>query len=580
MNPRNLAPRLLALTLSASLALPPSAFALRQQGADAQKTRAGLEERLGLVKSLPGFTPGAGLEEGLGQRLKALLPVPADVIITDLDGTVAPDARADVDPALRQRIREWLKLAGPKSEFIFLSTRSVEDIKKRIHWEDEFKNLPPTSGKLLIYGHSGGSDPAAQKRIQELTGGKPVLSDSNLQGALAAAAKINKAWPGAGQVSLKNVAQNAIDPTTQRAEWKAAVTNPTEIFKWEETNNPGHLVYQYGRLSVFVPKDPSVANIAMLSYGPAAKGAGLLAPDEVRKGLDNLFDALTKVMKTYFPGAKIGRAAAGGTTLNIELLNKADFLRLKFLASGGSYAKRKLLFLDDEGRKGGSGYEALLLGLDAAYGNLVTIAVDGGRVDDALRDSSQNQGSRLVVAAVGRKGPETVDQVLSIEVNKKIATGLEEKETATPTAEASSVVRSLSQLPEVRVAVIAAEAVAGQSPELAGLAGQPPKQIGDAWLVVLPQGAGLEEFTDLLLPFMGMSSPVALLEYGPADAFSSLNVMARDIFRILGPWSLEGKDRLSILRQVFANLAGLEEEFISDADFEVIEEVLGIGQQL
>ena len=137
------------------------------------------------------------------------------------------------------------------------------------------------------------------------------------------------------------------------------------------------------------------------------------------------------------------------------------------------------------------------------------------------------------------------------------------------------------EVDEVRVAVISPE-VSRRYAGLEGIEGQVHRINESAWVIVLPRKA--EQLPAVVEPLMLETRPVKIQVYaGPNDpALQRFEwVIQPSIeagsFQIVSRQPLVAPDLDAFLRQIVANLAGLEEGAVSAEELEGVKEALGLG---
>jgi len=95
--------------------------------------------------------------------------------------------------------------------------------------------------------------------------------------------------------------------------------------------------------------------------------------------------------------------------------------------------------------------------------------------------------------------------------------------------------------------------------------------------MVLPAAAGAEELVDLVAPFVMGEQRAVFLRYGNPAHFTVFDSMVSGLAALQGPWDLTD----NIVRQIWANLTGLEENAVSDEEVWEVKGALGLlGSQV
>lgn len=337
----------------------------------AQKGQEGIELARKIIQKIPDgqtrATQTAQILPGDYDPLDKLWSAkPLDVILSDLDETAAPDRDSYIEPGTAELIREFVALGG---EFGFLSTRDADNIIDRGRCNAITGGLTPEAQpRLKVYGRSGIGEPEVQRLIE---GRQRLLSKEEL---LRIARQV---WPEA---------QNVL---------------PGQETLINDPSNPNHEVYQFGNLSVYVPKlGTSEGTMAMFSFSYAKKN-GFISQEWVDAERPRLQERLTAA----FPAGKVGVNLGGSTTINIGLTGKGDLIREKYLKNP-EYANSRIAVVDDEGLKGYTGFSALSI----EDPRLTAVLVNKDKASAELPPS---------VIMARRQKQEALNRLLEIEIAKR-----------------------------------------------------------------------------------------------------------------------------------------------------------------
>ncbi len=440
MRPRDLAPRILAVVLSACLILPPRAYALRPQQREAEPQLTGLEEALRFgdpdaliqvassrlaqwIAPAPAAVPGlpvegssavpmgrvrAGLEEPLDDLAAQ---EPASVILMDLDETASwnrDDPVPSRTPALMRLFLQVTRQAPlddqERAEVGFLSTRDPENIRQRGQVPGIVQGLPPEDAeRLVIYDNSGANAPEV----------RPLIGDR-------AKLYLNpNPHPYADDPQKLHPLLAAVHQVTGIGSWTVLPADASKA-----SGNPNHTIYDFGGLGVFLPNpNAPPGTIAKISYWPAVsyhtdgKKLDKTAAEAKRNALFPKLQAATWLDGSQIlPAGEISLVIAGSTTVNVEVVGKADLIREQYL-SDPSFADRRLVVLDDEGRKYTAGYGVF----EINDKRLTAVAVDQDTGKSSGVRGLIKQGRQNLILATGRQMANAAERVLEIEIAKRLA---------------------------------------------------------------------------------------------------------------------------------------------------------------
>ncbi|MDO8729656.1 MAG: protein phosphatase 2C domain-containing protein [Candidatus Omnitrophota bacterium] len=132
---------------------------------------------------------------------------------------------------------------------------------------------------------------------------------------------------------------------------------------------------------------------------------------------------------------------------------------------------------------------------------------------------------------------------------------------------------------EGRQLIVLAPAAAEKYTRLAGVVGQ-LRSVGNLSFVILPED---QAAIDRLVTELAVDpKPMTVREFGVEKDpwLDHFDKMARGALNILPRSPLEGADFRMLMRQMLANLAGVEVQFLSDQELDTVAAALGLGSQV